>query len=230
MVVAAQVIEQIRQMFRSGVLQSGQKLPPEQEFAHQLAVNRPALRTALRALTQAGVLQRGSGGGLYAAGTNALEGDAPNPSAILKLYAHKETIEVRKIVEVAAVTLAVQRAKSNEIMAMRKTHEALSKTLSDSQRFVLADVAFHRAIADAAGNGMLDSLMQSLWAMISGFNLALLISRPEREAVLEAHERILTAIEQRNASEAARLMGEHLDSMLDIMRRQYERAQPDHSL
>lgn len=219
MAVAVQVIEQIKQMFDNGELQPGQRLPEEHILAQKLAANRTALREALRALEHAGVLESRTNGELYIAS----EMDASlNLRTVLKRYAHWETIEVRKIVETAAVALAVQRGKPDELQAMRKAHETMCLAVEDNQRFVLADVAFHRAIADAAGNSMLDSLMQSMWAMISGFNLVLLISRQEREIVIKHHEEILTAIENGNAEEAVRSLKTHLDIMAGVMRRQLE--------
>lgn len=217
MAVAGQVIEQLRQMMDSGALQPGQLLPDESELAKRLAANRQALREALRALEHAGLLQALPDGTLRVT-------DVPpvlNMGVVLKLYAHWEVTELRKIVECAGVNLAVRRARPDELQALRSAHITMCQAIEDNQRFVLADFAFHRAVAEASGNSMLDSLLQNMWATASGFNLELLISRPERELVVAQHEQVLLAIEAGNAEAATDALARHLDSMVDIMRRNY---------
>src|SRR5260370_15912541 len=59
------VAEQIRQAIFSGQIEPGHKLPPERELARQFQTSRVALREALRALEQEGMIsiKRGFGRG-----------------------------------------------------------------------------------------------------------------------------------------------------------------------
>src|SRR5690348_8019701 len=67
--VCETVADQIRQAIFSGKIEPGHKLPPEREMARQFQTSRVALREALRALEQEGMIsiKRGFGGGAFVA-------------------------------------------------------------------------------------------------------------------------------------------------------------------
>src|SRR5258708_36595939 len=64
--VCESVAEQIRQAIFDGQLEPGHKLPPEREMASQFQTSRVALRVALRALEQEGMIDIKRGGGCAA--------------------------------------------------------------------------------------------------------------------------------------------------------------------
>ena len=49
-----QTVERLASAIRLGVVETGQRLPPERELADQLRVSRVTLREAIKALQQAG--------------------------------------------------------------------------------------------------------------------------------------------------------------------------------
>src|SRR5882757_907335 len=60
-------VSRLAQAIRLGIVQVGERLPPERELAEQLRVSRVTLREAIRALREAGYLQsrRGRTGGTF---------------------------------------------------------------------------------------------------------------------------------------------------------------------
>ena len=63
--VAEDIVDQLLSLIREKKLRSGDKLPPEREFAVMMDVSRPSLREALRVLSVMGVVQLRHGSGIY---------------------------------------------------------------------------------------------------------------------------------------------------------------------
>ena len=61
--VSDSVLERIREMFESGELKDGDKLPNQIEFASQLGISRASLREALHMLMVMGVVEQRPGAG-----------------------------------------------------------------------------------------------------------------------------------------------------------------------
>lgn len=216
--VTNQVIEQVKGLLSDGVLQPGDRLPAERQMAEQLGVSRPSLREALRALEYAGVLSSLPNGGVCVAdGSAALENNLQT-AHLLKQFALEEMIEARKVVEAAAVRFAVERATDEGLEGVSRAHEESLIVLDNKEAFVLADYAFHRAIAESGGNGVMVALMQTMRAMMSHFNIELLSTLEGREEVSRHHARILDALLRRDMAVALVVMDEHLENVVRTMR------------
>ena len=111
MSVTDSVIEKIRDLIVTGQIQPGDRLPPEQELATRLSVSRSSLREAVRALSQANVLDVRRGDGTY---VTSLEPQLllSGMSFVVDLMSDStlvEVFEVRRLLEPAATALAAQR-------------------------------------------------------------------------------------------------------------------------
>ncbi len=64
-----EAVEQIADKIKAGDLHTGDRLPSERELAAQMRISRPTLREAIKALSEAGVLEvrRGQSGGIFVA-------------------------------------------------------------------------------------------------------------------------------------------------------------------
>lgn len=216
--VTNQVIEQVKGLLIDGVLRPGDKLPPERQMAEQLGVSRPSLREALRALEYAGVLEPQSGGGVCVANESAVLENNLHTAHLIRQFALEEMIEARKVIESAAVRFAIQRGTDEGLESVRAEHELCRKALGDKQTFVLADYAFHRAIAEAGGNGIMTAMMSSMRSMMSHFNIELLSTRKGREEVVLHHEDILAGLEKRDLAATMAAMEDHLENVVHTMK------------
>ena len=61
--VYEQVAQQLQRMIRDGLVQPGEKLPPERELAEMLQVSRGSLRDAIRTLELMGLVEPRQGEG-----------------------------------------------------------------------------------------------------------------------------------------------------------------------
>lgn len=161
--VTAEAIDKIRERIVSGDWGPGDRLPKESELAAELGLSRNSLREAVRALSQLRVLEVRQGDGTYVSSlepglllestgfiSHLLLGDTA-----LDLY------EVRRILEAAAASLAAARIDEEEKQELGRSLERMRQA-QGVEDLVEADVAFHAVIANAAGNAVLTSLLDSL--------------------------------------------------------------------
>jgi GntR family transcriptional repressor for pyruvate dehydrogenase complex len=156
-------IDKIRSMITSGQLAPGARLPPEQELASQLGSSRNTTREAVRALVTARVLDVRRGDGTYVTSLRPellLEGIG---FAVELMHDEDQLalIEVRKALEPAATELAAQRIDEAGLARVER-HLVLMRSSAEVEELVTHDADFHMAVAAAAGNSTMASLLRGI--------------------------------------------------------------------
>lgn len=219
--VSAQVLRQIRELIESGEWPVGHRLPGEQQLATEFGVGRSSIREAIGALGHSGMLEARPGDGTFVRATTELEGVIAQRAAVSPLL---EVYEVRRSLEVEASRLAATRRTGVHLERMLDALEArLSARISGNVNdFQAADISFHLAVIDAAGNPILAELYH-------GFTAALreaLASNVEQNApgfdtpefdTDELHGRLYDAIAAKDPLAAVRATEEHLASTVHGM-------------
>lgn len=214
--VAAQVIDQLTELIKSGSLQPGDRLPSERRMAEELGVSRPPLRESLRALEYAGIIQTRYGDGVYVKSTEFPLEANPLFSRLLNQYSLEEMIEMRKVIETAAVGLAAERATDEDLDALQAIHENSIAYINNMEKFIECDFAFHSAIAEIARNSMLFQSIETMREMMGEFNRELLGSRTYRTDVTGHHAVICGALSARDAGAAVEAMEVHLGNVVNM--------------
>jgi GntR family transcriptional regulator, transcriptional repressor for pyruvate dehydrogenase complex len=202
-----QIAEQIRELIRNGQFVPGTRLPPERELAQQLGVSRPSVREALIALEIAGSVEVRMGAGIYVRGTGdqATAGLGESPL---------ELMQARIVLEGGLVSQACARATPEGLAAVREALAAMREAVAAGRPALDADRRFHLAVAAMAGNAVLERLVGELFTeRYSPMSLLLSAHADTRQTWQEAlreHERILQALEQRDALAAETAMRAHL--------------------
>jgi DNA-binding FadR family transcriptional regulator len=217
------VAERVQELILSRTLRPGAKLPPERSLGEQFGVSRTVLREAIKLLSARGLVEEVPGKGTIVCKPSF---DAIRKSIHLCLNWHSEAdfqslIDLRRLVEVEAAGLAAERATSKEMEGLKKNLAAMAHLTSGPvSKFVELDLEFHRQLTKATHNELfvifLDAFTDTLvktWKNICE-------SPEERKKGLHFHERILTAIEQRNPREARRAMRENLRNYAHDVREQ----------
>lgn len=218
--VAAQVINQLTDLVKGGSVKLGERLPSEREMAEQLGVSRPPLREALRALEYAGIIETRYGDGIYVK-SNVFPSEAtPLFSTLLNQYTLEELIEMRRIVETAAVRMAIQRATTEDLDMLQSIHNKAQRCIEVIDKFIDCDLAFHCSIAEVARNSILLDTVQTMRKLMSEFNHELLGNRNYRLSVLEQHSNICDAIFRRDVDMAVAAMDAHLGNVINMALRQ----------
>ena len=162
--VTDDAIERIRELVASGAWGPGTRLPREVDLAKQLGLSRNSLREAVRALSQARVLEVRQGDGTYVSSLDPGELLEPTLSATHLLQGRTvlELFEVRRMLEPESAALAAQRGDEEVAAALEAELDRMVAAGDSADDLVEADAAFHDVIAHAPGNGVLRALLRSL--------------------------------------------------------------------
>lgn len=175
-----------------GALAPGQRLTQE-EIAQQLAVSRQPVLQALRLLKKDGFVQDAPGRGLQVAPLDA--------QVIRHIY------QVRGALDALAARLAAQRRyRMDPALLDDGRAAARGGNVAD---MIEADLAFHRALYEAAGNPLIGESAQLHWRHLKRVMGAVLQETGQREAVWDEHQAIADAIAAGDGDRAARLIEEH---------------------
>ena len=200
--LSAQIAKAIRDAIISGALPVDERLPSEAELSEQFDVSRPTVREALKRVGAQSLIrtQRGATGGAF---VNRLKfedayGQQITTSTLLLSMndvSFATACEARYALERACAPLSAARRTADHLATMRaEAHRQSQPGLTD-EAFCASDVAFHRALVDAAGNPVLSyQLAGAVEAMQPLMNMITFTAR-SRERIIALHSAIADAIE-----------------------------------
>src|ERR1700677_2935294 len=97
---------------------------------------------------------------------------------------------------------------------MREAVAEMDRNLHDPDAYVEADLDFHLALAEAAGNPLILSLLDSIVGLLREQRSRIFDVEGGPERGQYHHKRILAAVEQRDPEAARGAMREHLQQVL----------------
>lgn len=225
--LSKQIAEQLRSAIVSGQLKIGERLPTEDELAQRYGVSRPSVREALKLLAAQNLVRarRGPSGGnfvvkpSYAELAESLSGAATLLVGMGALDI-EEIIEARRVLQGSCVGLAVSNATPQHVQELGAALARQQDPEISDEAFCQADVAFHRALVDATGNGMLRFVMYTvIEALIPVTNMVVTVVR-ERVAITTLHRQMLGHLEKGDASG----LQARMDELLDYLLQSFEQA------
>jgi len=206
-----QVVDHIRTMIESGALKPGDKIPPEREFAHKLKISRASLRTGIGYLAAMGVMKVRHGVGTFVAdGPPELGKSSLSMLGALHGFQSWQMFEARLILESNLAALAAERGQEAHFAVLAEEVAEMYATVDDPVEYLIHDIRFHRAIADASGNPILAALMETITASLYDERRKTVEHTRDLKGSAEVHRAIYRAIRSRKSSEARRVMEEHL--------------------
>lgn len=204
------IVDQIRSRIESGALEPGGRLPSEPQLAEMFGVSRGVLREALKALELSGyiLVKRGYGGGTFVAVP-----ENEDPSEIARIdYASptaSHLLQVRFAVEPMIARVAARSGTATFERAEEASRE-LAQRDSRPARVLAAAVEFHLALAEATGNPILASILESLQHSVERQLNRFVQDAAWLEQCITDHERILEVVQARDAALAETTMRRHL--------------------
>jgi DNA-binding GntR family transcriptional regulator len=190
--------DHIRQAIVEGSLALGEALS-ELGLARALGVSRTPVREALGALQRDGLLDVRPQAGSFVF--------LPTAEDVAELA------EFRRVLESAALRLALARRREGLIAALRLAVDAMARAASDGDRAAAsrADTAFHQALVDHCAN---QHLIES-YRLVSGRVAALLahnLSGPgvRRSTALAEHRAILASLVKADLAQAMDILDQHV--------------------
>jgi DNA-binding FadR family transcriptional regulator len=227
---AQRVAERVRSAIRNGELRNGDRLPPERQLIQEFGYSRAIVREALRMLEDEGLitLHAGRNGGaiIRHPGTERLM-NAFDMLLRLRQTSQADFYEARRLLEPLLIQLAIERATSEDIAALRSCLEPLRARAEG--RSAVADVEADPGLADSMGDGPADTphttrhfhrtLSEAAHnnVLAAVINIVMELCRRQTNTddfdpahLLQVHAAITDAIEVRDAETATRLTLEHL--------------------
>jgi DNA-binding FadR family transcriptional regulator len=216
------VTEELARLIQAGGLPEGAHLPPERDLMQRFGVSRAAVREAIAALANRGLVETRLGHRPivrkpdYAVAIGRLG----------ELVGHlvedrggvRNLFESRIFLEAALARHAARHARREDIAELRLALAANRAAIGDPVRFDETDVAFHATLYRIPGNPIfpavhkayVDWLMSHWRAMRRG---------PEIDRMNHAgHQAILDAIEMRDPDGAEEALRRHLNAAWEVVR------------
>ncbi|MEU7693769.1 GntR family transcriptional regulator [Microbispora hainanensis] len=232
-----EVLARIEERIAADGLTVGDRLPGERQLAEQLGVGRSSVREALRVLETLGVVASQAGRGPDAGAVlTSRPGEALTD--LLRLHLGLATLSMREVIDTRlmieqwaaaraasaraasaqtapAQTASVQTASAQAASAQAATGRmaeaiAAMDAARDPAEFVEHDIAFHLALAEAAGNRLIMAVMRALRDALRRYAVDAVVRLGDTGGLQDDHRRIHRAIEDGDAGAAAAAVAEHL--------------------
>ena len=205
-----QIAEQLRALIVAGEYAPGTRLPPERDLAQQLGVSRPSVREALIALEVEGYVDIRIGSGIY-----ARQPDAINVGAALQQDdGPLELTRARAVIEPQIAALAARNITAAQLLGVRAAIEQMEAEAAAGHIPIEGDRLFHVRVAEAAGNGVLVSVVRQLFdgrsSPLFSKLAAYFENRDSWAAAIAEHRRVLAALQAGDAAAAAKAMKGHM--------------------
>jgi GntR family transcriptional repressor for pyruvate dehydrogenase complex len=212
-----QIVQQIEESIVQGDLKPGDQLPAERELAQRFGVSRTAVREAVKALREKGLVEAYSGRGTFITDgtTRAVRQSLDLMVKIGQPEGSNHLAEVRAILEPEIAALAAARIQETELATMREAVAVMDRSGQDPQAYIEADLDFHLALAEGAANPLILSLLDSIVALLREQRLRIfrVPGGPDRGQI--HHKRILEAVERHDSERARQSMKAHLIQVRD---------------
>ena len=213
--LSEEVKKRLITMIESGEVHSGKKMPSESELMRRFQVGRPAVREAMQALENMGLLSIRHG--------ERATLRSPSAQEIIKqvdlvtrhlLMSSQENIEhlkeARQLFEVGVVKIACNRATDEEIDQLEMQLQKMKDNQSNSHKFRQADQEFHIMIADISKNPIFAAIARAMLGWLKDYRQAMLGVPGLESLILKEHKLIFDCIKAGDAEAAARALSDHI--------------------
>jgi GntR family transcriptional regulator, transcriptional repressor for pyruvate dehydrogenase complex len=209
------IVQQIEESILRGALKPGDQLPAERELAQRFGVSRTAVREAVKALGEKGLVESFSGRGTFITdGTShAIQKSIDLMAKISQPEGLAHLAEVRAILEPEIAALAAGRIEEQHLVTMREAYEVMERASHDPDAYIEADLDFHLSLAEAASNPIILSLIDSIVGLLREQRMRIFKVEGGPQRGQFHHKQILDAVERRDSKAARKAMQAHLQQV-----------------
>lgn len=215
-----EAIQRIVQAIRLGAVMTGERLPPERALAKQLGISRVTLREALRALTEAGLVEarRGRSGGTFV----TYRPDDDVDPALLRGRDLREELEdhlvLRAVLEPGAAEAAARVELDDDAREHLQERLAAVEATTSRRSHRIADSRLHMAVAELTGSVGLIAAVADVQMSLTEMLDAIPVLTYNIERSHTHHEVVVNAILTNRPDDARLYMRDHVDATAALLR------------
>ena len=189
----------LRQSILKGELLPGERLM-EIQLSNRLGVSRTPIREALKKLELEGLVLMIPRKGAVVAG--------------ITQKSLRDVLEVRRALEELAIDLACQRMSREAIEKLSEAEAVFREAVKKADPMIIAnaDEAFHDIIFAGSRNDKLVLMLNNLREHMYRYRLEYVKNPAQWALLVEEHEKILLAVQKRDASLARDIIRLHIDN------------------
>jgi GntR family transcriptional repressor for pyruvate dehydrogenase complex len=210
-----QIVQQVEESILKGQLKPGDQLPAERDLAQSFGVSRTAVREAVKTLREKGLVEAYSGRGTFVTNgtSHAIRQSLDLMIRVSQQEGSLHLAELRQVLEPEIAALAASRIEEQLLTTMREAVTAMDRSLHEPEAYIEADLDFHLALAEAVGNPLILSLLDSIVGLLreQRSRIFAVDGGPERGQF--HHKQILQAIKRRDPDAAREAMRAHLEQV-----------------
>jgi GntR family transcriptional regulator, transcriptional repressor for pyruvate dehydrogenase complex len=212
------VMHAIEQRILSGQLRPSDSLPTERELAQQFNVSRTAVREAIKALEQAGLVTVRHGRGVVvAAASQARVADSIARFLRVENSPLWAVVELRGILETEVAPLAAQRRTADDLAQLSALVARMEQLIDAPTEYVETDLEFHRALVASAHNPLFEVVLDPFRsALRHSRNIGATVPNAPKRSIV-SHRRILEAVRAGDATAARQEMRVHFQQLADFL-------------
>ena len=222
--VTAIAAEQIVEAIQRGDYPLGSKLPSEFELAEQMGVSRPSIREALSALQAMSIVESRPGSGNFVVRLPSSAEEDDTVHLIESEAGCREVMEAREALEPPVAALVAMKGSTEVFSTLKGILGSMREHAARDEfdAYLDADKAFHRALAEAAGNSLVAAALSPLLNTMDQrvyreFTRHYYLKNVEDlQQVVDLHSEIVDAIEGSDQATASAKMAEHWTRMREI--------------
>jgi GntR family transcriptional repressor for pyruvate dehydrogenase complex len=173
------------------------------------------VREAVKALREKGLVEAYSGRGTFV--TDGTTQAARQSFDLMVKLGQQEgsphLSELRLILEPGIAALAAERVKREDLQALREAVAVMERAQKDPEAYIEADLDFHLALAEAAANPLILSLIDSIVGLLREQRIKIFNVEGGPQRGQFHHKRILEAMERGDAEQARSAMRAHLEQV-----------------
>jgi GntR family transcriptional repressor for pyruvate dehydrogenase complex len=213
-----QIIEQIQGRIMEGKVRPGDKLPSERELAEQFGVSRTAVREAVKAMREKGLLEVQPGRGTFVTDItgSTIEVMRDSLGLIVKISLGNnldKLVQVRTLLEPGIAAMAAEMATPLDILTMQQAVDVMDTAMASTDAYVEADLEFHLALARATQNPLIPILIDPIVDLLREQRKRIFLVEGGPERGHYHHKQLLAAIRRGDAAAASQAMCAHLEQV-----------------
>src|SRR5580700_2265282 len=213
-----QIVRQIEESVLNGSLKPGDQLPAERDLAQRLGVSRTAVREAVKTLREKGLVEAYSGRGTFITdGTSQAARQSFDLMVKVGQQGQQEglphLVELRLVLEPGIAAMAAERVTEEDLTAMREAVAVMDRSQKNAEAYIEADLDFHLALAEAAANPLILSMIDSIVGLLREERMRIFKVEGGPQRGQFHHKRILEAMERRDPEMARCAMRAHLEQV-----------------